>query len=102
MRVGKGNALQDLSVLQGLDNCEVVVFVDIAVDGSRHVFVLVGLTVLVGHGFSDILMHRCLVLAIARGEVRNSLLCLLHDEMLEFRLWLEVLFSSVVQGMSWC
>lgn len=82
MRAGKENALQDLRVLQRLDNCVVVVFVDIAVDGSRHVFVLVGLTMLVGDGFSDILMHRSLVLAIAGGEVRNSLLCLLHDELL--------------------
>lgn len=82
MKTERENALQDLSVLQRLDNCMVVVFVDIAVDGSHYVFVLVSLAMLVGDGFSDILMNRCLVLAIAGGEVRNSLLCLLHDELL--------------------
>lgn len=58
------DSLQDFLILERLHNSLMVILVDLLVDSGRNLFVLGRLDLLVHNGFSNLLVYRCLVLAI--------------------------------------
>lgn len=71
-----------LGRLDGLDGRLVMVLVNLAVNGRRHLLVLLGVDVLLGHGAADILLDIRLVLARVGQDLGDGLLGFLHDERL--------------------
>lgn len=66
----------------GLDSGMVMVLVNLLIDGSGHILMLVRHDVLLGGSSSNILLDGSLVLSIVREERGNGVLSFLHCECL--------------------
>jgi len=80
---------KDLTVLDGLDGCVVVILVDLTVYCGGHILVSGGSDMLVLDGGVDRLVDSGVVLSILGKEVSNCCLCLFHFDLCADNLVLE-------------
>lgn len=80
------SCIQSLGVLDGLKDGLVVILVNLLVDGGGHLLMTLRTHMLLGDGRTLILVDDGLVLVVVGHEVRDGLLCLIHDVGIEMGL----------------